>query len=100
ASPETVAARPDPAADDNLALFDTQIEMLQGTVYPNQKKELRNYVNGREVLIGMCRAANEKDFTRPTVMIFTSERLIWCRETAFSSPSSGVADWSNVVSME
>jgi hypothetical protein len=87
-----------PAPDDNRGLFDGRVGELEGEVYPNQRKALRQRIAGDEQLLVMCRCGipGEK---RHVVLLLTTRQLIWARETAWSSATGGATLWSDVTSI-
>jgi hypothetical protein len=61
---------------------------------------LLDSLTGTADLIGACRCASHGDAMRHTVLLFTTEELIWARETMFSKPRGGPIPWRTVRRVE
>lgn len=81
----------------NRTVLAGRINELEGGVYAAQREALLAAVTDTEELIGLCRAGFANDMTRPVLLLLTSERLVWVRETMFSAVTSGSVPWSDVV---
>jgi tetratricopeptide (TPR) repeat protein len=67
--------------------------------YTAQKKQLLELLNGTEQLIWLCRCARGDEVFRSVALLVTSERLIWCRESMWSSPEWGWIGWGGVKAL-
>lgn len=96
AVPEQADAAPT-EAPANRTLLAGRLNELESGIYAAQREAVLAAVTDAEELIGLCRAGFATDVTRPVILLLTSERLVWVRETMFSAVVSGSVPWSDVV---
>lgn len=81
----------------NRTLLASRLNELESGIYAAQREAVLAAVTDAEELVGLCRAGFATDVTRPVIIVLTSERLVWVRETMFSAVVSGSVPWSDVV---
>lgn len=104
ALPAEAGAAPEPAdvageTSVNRTLLAGRLNELESGIYAAQREAVLAAVTDAEDLVGLCRAGFANDVTRPVIILLTSERLVWVRETMFSAVVSGSVPWTDVVSL-
>jgi molecular chaperone DnaK (HSP70) len=64
--------------------------------YPRQLEFVVDKVNGTEDLLWLCRCKRFDDTMRRTALVITTEKLIWCRGTTFTT-EGGTIPWASVT---
>lgn len=83
-------------AEQNRQQLSEIVGSFENGLYDKQKNLLLEALNSTEELIAMCRCAREQDAFRSVALLFTSERLLACRESAFSSGSIDIVPWNEI----
>jgi hypothetical protein len=95
-----VPEAPERSAEENHKLFEEHAGEFENKFHPGQKAKLLEAIEGGETLLGMCRCSEPGAVARFVAVLFTSRRLIWCRQAPMSSATAGIVNWRDVRSVE
>lgn len=84
----------------NVAALEEQAAGFENSLWPGQRQALLAALRQDERLCALCRCGLPGQVGRYVALLFTTQQLVWARESPVTAAESGAVPWSDVLAVE